>query len=110
VLGRLRSGEAFPGVVLDDTAAFSAARNRGRALLSIEVVLPEPQFQGLEATLDAERRKSQYSYGFPDGHGDCNCVTWLERLGLPLLMGRMTEFVRLSDIYSDPSRRFGRCV
>jgi hypothetical protein len=105
----LRNGVAFPGVVRDDTAVFTAARNHGLTLVSFEVILPEPQFQGFETALDGERQNSQYSYGFPDGDADCNCATWLERLGLPLLSGDMTEFVRLPGISSYPSRRFGRC-
>jgi hypothetical protein len=51
-----------------------------------------------------------YSYGFPNGDGDCNCTTWLERLDLPLLTGRMDEFVGLRGISANPSRRFGWCV
>src|SRR5207245_10369889 len=79
-------------------------------LMSFEVVLPDPRFQDFRAALDGERRTSQYSYGFPDGDGDCNCITWLERLGLPLLTGRMSEFLGLPAITSNRSRRFGRCV
>jgi hypothetical protein len=106
----LRNGDAFPGVVRDDTAVFTAARNYGFTTMSFEVILPDPQFQSFKTTLDAERRKSQYSYGFPNGDGDCNCVTWLERLGLPLLTGSMNEFASLSGFLSHPSRRFGQCV
>src|SRR5207249_3214133 len=61
----LKNGDAFPGVVRDDTAAFSAAQARGLTVLSFEVILPEPQFQRFEGSLDGERRGSQYSYGFP---------------------------------------------
>jgi hypothetical protein len=110
IMDRLQKGEAFPGVVRNDTVVFTAAQAHGLTLLSFEVLLPEPQFQGFETTLDAERRNSQYSYGFPDGDGDCNCTTWLERLGLPLLTGDMTEFARLLGSSSRLSRRFGRCV
>ena len=60
--------------------------------------------------LGNEKQQSQYSYGFPDGDGDCNCVTWFERLGLPLLTGRMDEFIALPGRASYPSRRFGRCL
>jgi hypothetical protein len=49
-------------------------------------------------------------YGFPDGDADCNCVTWIERLGLPLLTGRMDEFIALPGRAGYPSRRFGRCL
>ena len=52
---------------------------------------------------------SRFTYGFPDGNGDCNCVTWLERLGLPLLTGRMNELFGLPGIVSYPTRRFGEC-
>jgi hypothetical protein len=110
VIDRLKNGDAFPGIVRDDTAVFAAAQNHGLALGSFEVILPDPQFQHFKRTLDAERKTSQYSYGFPNGDGDCNCTTWLERLGLPLLTGRMDEFIGLPGISSTPSRRFGRCV
>jgi hypothetical protein len=110
LLDRLKNGDAFPGVVRDDTAVFPAARTRGPAVQSFQVILPEPRFQAFERTLDGERRNSQYSYGLPNGHGDCNCTTWLERLGLPLLTGRMDEFIGLPGIASSPSRRFGECM
>jgi hypothetical protein len=110
LLDRLKNGDAFPGVVRDDTAAFAAARNHGLLVRSFEVILPEPRFQDFEGRLDGERKSSQYSYGFPNGDGDCNCSTWLECLGLPLLTGRMDEFIGLPGIVSCPSRRFGECV
>jgi hypothetical protein len=110
LLNRLKNGDRFHGVVRDDTGVFNVARKLGLAVLSLEVILPEPQFQRVQRTLDAERWKSQYYYGFPNGDGDCNCTTWLERLGLPLLTGRMDEFVALPGISSTPSRRFGLCV
>jgi hypothetical protein len=110
VMSGLRNGDAFPGVVTDDTAVFTAARQHGLPVLSFEVVLPEPRFLDFVNTLDAERLGSQYSYGFPNGNGDCNCLTWMERMGLPLLSGLMIEFVGLSGIAVLPSRRFGFCV
>jgi hypothetical protein len=100
----------LPGVIRDDTGAFSAARKRARTVQSFEVILPDPRFQVFTRSLDGERKSSQYSYGFPNGDGDCNCTTWLERLGLPLLTGRMDEFIGLPGIASYPSRRFGECV
>lgn len=106
----LKNGDAFPGVVRDDTLVFTTAPSQGLTLVSFAVILPDPQFQGFVRNLDGERRKSQYTYGFPNGDGDCNCTTWLERLGLPLLTGRMNEFVGLAGISSNPSRRFGQCV
>ncbi len=108
--GPRKNGDALPGIVRDDTAVFSAARNHGLVVLSFEVILPEPQFQEFGARLDGERKNSQYSYGFPNGDGDCNCITWLERLGLPLLTGHMDAFIGLAGIVSSPSRRFGEGV
>lgn len=105
----LKKGNRFPGVVRDDRAAFTAARKRRLPLVTFEVILPDPRFQGFQNTLDDERRKSQYYYGFPNGDGDCNCITWLERLGLPLLTGRMDEFIALPAILAHPQRRFGLC-
>lgn len=107
---RLKNGEAFPGTVREDTAVFAEASKHGLMVQSFDVILPEPLFQDFVGRLDGERRKSQYTYGFPNGDGDCNCITWLERLALPLLTGRMNEFLSLSGIISHPSRRFGRCV
>jgi len=106
----LRNGDAFPGIVTDDTDIFTAARQHGLRVEAFEVLLPEPAFQFFVAVLGREKQQSQYSYGFPDGDGDCNCVTWIERLGLPLLTGRMDEFIALPGRASHPSRRFGRCL
>ena len=60
--------------------------------------------------LAAEQKQSRFTYGFSDGNGDCNCTTWLERIGLPLLTGRMSEFGKLPGIAAYPSRRFGECT
>ena len=78
--------------------------------MSFEIVVPDTAFGSFQRSLDAERKKSQYYYGFPNGDGDCNCITWLERLGMPLLTGRLDEFVGLLGISSFPSRRFGLCI
>lgn len=110
LMDRLKNGDAFPGIVRDDTVVFAAARQHGLSVLEYEVVLPDRRHAEFVMRLDAERLGSQYSYGFPNGDGDCNCVTWLERLGLPLLSGRMDEFVSLPGILAHPTRRFGRCV
>jgi hypothetical protein len=110
LLNRLKNGDRFPGIVRDDTAVFEAASKRGLTLLSFDVILPDSEFHRFKASLDDERLKSQYYYGFPNGVGDCNCTTWLERLGLPLLTGRMDEFVDLPAIFTNPSRRFGLCI
>jgi hypothetical protein len=109
-MDHLKNGEAFPGIVRDDTAEFSAAQRHGLTVQSFEVILPDPQFLDFVSRLDGERKNSQYSYGFPNGDGDCNCTTWLERLGLPLLTGRVDELIRLPGIVMYPSRRFGECV
>jgi hypothetical protein len=107
---RLKLGKALPGVVRDDSTLFASLQARGMPIRTFDVVLPDPQRRAFEMALDGERQISQHSYGFPDGDGDCNCVTWLERLGLPLLTGRMSEVAGLSGFATDPSRRFGRCV
>lgn len=110
LMERLKQGDAFPGIVRNDTHVFSLAQSHPLTVVSFEVILPEPQFQDFEQKLDAERQSSNYSYGFPDGYGDCNCATWLERLGLPLLSGSMDELVVLRGITLYRSRRFGQCV
>ena len=107
---RFAEREAFPGIVTDDTSVFMAASQHGLAVEAFDVLLPEPAFQLFVAALGRERKNSQYSYGLPDGDGDCNCITWIERLGLPLLTGRMDEFVGLSGRVSHPNPRFGRCL
>lgn len=109
-MNALRRGEALRGMVSDDAHVFASARNRGLAVLSYDITLPKPQFLDFKRKLDLERSKSNYSYGFPNGDGDCNCITWLERLGLPLLTGRMDEFAALPGIRSSSNRRFGHCV
>jgi hypothetical protein len=106
----LRNGNAYPGVVNDDTHVFAAARKKRLKVLKFDVVLPTPAFQDFEQKLIAEQNRSQYSYGFPDGDGDCNCATWLERLALPLLSGSLDEFTAMTASSRYPSRRFGQCI
>jgi hypothetical protein len=110
LLDRLKNGDAFPGVVRDDTAVFASARRLGLPIITFDVILPDMRFREFRQSLMDERKGSQFTYGFPNGDGDCNCTTWLERLSLPLLTGRMSEFVGLSWIPSHPSRKFGQCV
>ena len=109
VMQRLRSGDAYPGVVLDDTAVFAAAQQQELTLLTFDVALPPSSFQSFRRKLIAEVKQSDYSYGFPNGDGDCNCTTWLERLGLPLLTGRMDEFTTVAGVAAQRRRRFGLC-
>jgi hypothetical protein len=109
LLNRLKNGDRFPGLVRDDASVFLAAQKLRVTQVSFDIIVPDPTFQSFRRSLDAERRKSQYYYGFPNGDGDCNCTTWLERLGLPLLTGRMDELVNLSGVSFYPSRRFGLC-
>jgi hypothetical protein len=110
VMQDLQSGQAFPGIVTDDTSIFTAASQPGLTVEAIDVLLPEPAFQVFVAALGRERQNSQYSYGLPDGDRDNNCITWIERLGLPLLTGRMDEFIGLPGRTSHPNRRFGQCL
>lgn len=109
VMQGLRNGEAFPGIVMDDTGIFTAASRHGLAIEAFDVLLPEPAYQLFVAALGGERPISQYSYGFPNSDGDGKCITWIERLGLPLLTGRVDEFIGLPGRMSHPRRRFGRC-
>jgi hypothetical protein len=109
VIQRLRNGDAYPGVVRDDTAVFTAAQRHGLTVLRFDIALSPPSFQILRRRLAAERKHSKYSYGFPDGDGDCNCTTWIERLGLPLLTGRMDEFTAVTSVVTQMRRRFGLC-
>lgn len=110
LMNDLKQGRAFDGIVADDTALFAAAQSKGLQAISFEIRLSPAAFEDFTDQLDSEQRSSKYKYGFPNGDGDCNCTTWLERLGLPLLTGRMNEAVALPGIAAYPSRRFGECV
>jgi len=110
VMDDLAAGLAFPGIVRDDTSSFDAATKRGLNIISFEVLFPDASFAVFEQSLKDEIKGTRYTYGFPDGNGDCNCTTWLERIGLPLLTGRMKELTSLSEITQYPSRRFGECT
>ena len=46
VVQGLRNGDAFPGIVTDDTAMFTAARQHGLTVEAFEVLLPEPASKG----------------------------------------------------------------
>jgi hypothetical protein len=110
VIQRLRSGDAYPGIVRDDTAVFTAAEQHGLIVLKFDVALSLPSFRTVRRRLTAQSNSSKYSYGFPDGDGDCNCTTWIERLGLPLLTGRMDEFAAVTGAAGQVRRRFGVCI
>jgi hypothetical protein len=110
VIQRLRNGGAYPGVVRDDTAVFAASQQRGLTLLTFDIALSPSSFRAFQRKLTAERTNGQYRYGFPDGDSDCNCTTWLERLGLPLLTGRMSEFTAVAGVAAQARRRFGWCA
>jgi hypothetical protein len=107
---RLRNGEAFPGVVTNDTPVFAEARKKRFRVLTFDVILPDPAFQVFEQKLLAERHSSQHTYGFPNGDGECNCATWLERLALPLISGSMNEFTDMTASSHYSRRRFGECI
>jgi hypothetical protein len=110
VMDDLAAGLAFSGIVRDDRPIFDAATRHGLAVISFEVLFPDASFAVFKQSLEDQIRGTRYKYGFPDGNGDCNCTTWLERIGLPLLTGRMREFTSLSEITQYPSRRFGECT
>jgi hypothetical protein len=110
VMENLRKRLAYPGIVRDDTNVFAEASKRKLQVLTFDVILPEPAFQTFKQQLIAERKKSQYAYGFPNGDGDCNCATWLERLALPLISGSMDEYASMTVASSYPRRRFGQCT
>jgi hypothetical protein len=110
VMERFRSGDAYSGIIRDDTAVFTAAQQHGLAVLRFDVALSPPSFRTVRRRLTAELRQSKYSYGFPDGDGDCNCITWIERLGLPLLTGRMDEFTAVAGVAAQVRRKFGVCI
>ncbi len=106
----LRNGNAYPGIVTDDRHVFTAARSRRIRVRTFDVILPDPVFRVFDHELARERKKSRFTYGFPNGDGDCNCATWLERLGLPLISGSMDEFNTMTATSLYRRRRFGRCI
>jgi hypothetical protein len=110
VMLNLRNRVAYPGVVTDDTQVFVEAKKKKLRVRTFDVILPDPAFNRFEQKLVAERRRSQFRYGFPNGDGDCNCATWLERLALPLISGSMYEFVNMTVYSKFPHRRFGECI
>ncbi len=105
----LRMGSAYPGIVTDDSNVFAEARKKKLQVLTFDVIFPDPAFQAFEQKLIAEQNGSQYQYGFPDGDGDCNCATWLERLALPLISGSMDEFASMTTSSRYQRRGFGQC-
>jgi hypothetical protein len=98
VMDVLDAGGSYLGVVVDDTVVFAAAQQHGLKVLSYDVALSPASFAAFQRRLNAERRKSRFTYGFPDGDGDCNCTTWIEHLGLPLLTGYMSEFTVVTGV------------
>lgn len=110
LMNRLRSGDAYPGIVRDDTAVFQAAQAHGLTVLRFDVALSPPSYRAFRRKLTTQQKSSRYTYGFPDGDGDCNCTTWMERLGLPLLTGRMDEFTAVAGVLAQVPRRFGACI
>ena len=79
VMQRLRSSGAYPGIVRDDTAVFTAAQQHGLIVLRFDVALSPPSFRTVRRRLMVQLSLSKYSYGFSDGDGDCNCTTWIKR-------------------------------
>lgn len=110
LLDGLKAGEPFPGEVSDDTAVFVAARDRGLDVHTVEFALPESEFRAIIAAFDRESEASDVTYGFPEGKGDCNCATWLARLGIPLPepTGVMQEFMAAVRIMGD-RKQIGEC-
>jgi hypothetical protein len=102
VMDDLAAGLAFPGIVRDDTPIFAAATRYGLKVQAFDVLYPDATFAAFQQSLNDEIKGSRFTYGFPDGNGDCNCTTWLERIGLPLLTGRMREFTSLTEIKPYP--------
>jgi hypothetical protein len=58
VVQGLQNGEAFPGIVTDDTGIFAAASQHGLAVEAFDVLLPEPPFLLFVAALGCERQNS----------------------------------------------------
>ncbi len=53
VMQRLRSGGAYPGVVRDDTAVFTAAQQHGLLVLTFQAALSPPSFRTFRRKLEA---------------------------------------------------------
>jgi hypothetical protein len=107
----LNAGGAYPGEVNDDAAVFAAAQQQRLTVLRYDIELSPASFAAFLSRLNAEQDDgSQLTYGSPDGDGDCNCTTWIERLGLPLLTGLIREFTAVTGVVAQSPRRFGVCV
>ncbi|MBI3759606.1 MAG: hypothetical protein HY269_07620 [Deltaproteobacteria bacterium] len=110
VINYLESGNSLPGVVIDDTGVFQAAAARTLEVLEFDIIVPPLTFDEFEQLVNVECKGSRFRYDFPNTNGDCNCATWIERLGLPLVTGRMSELVLVADIAAKKSRQFGACT
>jgi hypothetical protein len=114
LLDHLKARKAVDGEVRSDAAIFDDARNHGLPLQQFDVLVPQARYDQIETTLAQERKSSNHKYGFPNGDGDCNCATWIERIGVPLLSGRMDELEVLMTFsvhhLGYQQRRFGVCV
>ena len=53
----LVNGQAVAGIVQDDTAVFGAAHGSGLKLLSLTIILPDPQFREFAKRLDGDARR-----------------------------------------------------
>ena len=109
LFNRLAGGECLPGLVLDDTSVFQAADQVNLPIAVMEVHLPSNRHAQLDLTVKSETPSSRFTYGFPYGLGDCNCITWMERIGLPLVSGQMKELMGAFAAAGSLSRRFGNC-
>ena len=112
LLNHLKRHLAVPSEVRDDTQVFKDASLIGLQVEEIEILVPQAFYDHVEISLAAELKSSNYTYGYPDG--DCNCATWIERLGVPLFSGQMDELMMTLDFsmtqHSLQKRRFGLCT
>lgn len=110
LINQLQNRQAFPGVVLDDTSAFRLARKHNVRIDVLRLFFPPPFFAEFEQRIQSEQSRSRYTYSFPNGEGDCNCLTWIERIGIPLFSGQMLEFMDSLKSVGYRDRRFGDCT
>ena len=61
----LQAGEAFPGLVSDDTAVFKAATSRGLGVFSFQVLLPDSRFAAFQRRLQDEYAAANSTMVFP---------------------------------------------
>lgn len=105
LLDLLQQGSILTGEVADHTAIFDDAATRGCQIVSVEYRYLTATQQAILSKVQSQIAKCTLKYSFPGQGGDCNCATWLGRIGLdlPETTGQMRLFVRALDLLKTDS-------